>query len=144
MTVFVETSFLLSLATQDANSGAARKWWKANPDPIITSALVLFECVNALRNLKLRGLLTEEDAAEANLTLERLVIERLVVVRDIRLRLLMPESRRLIDHFAAPVSQGGMDVLHVAAARVLRMKTLLSFDENQCDLALSAELQTAP
>jgi len=144
MTFFVETSFLLSLATQDVHCGAARLWWKANQEPLLTSPLVIFECVTALRNLQLRGLLSQEDVREANLMLDRLVSEGLVVVQDVRLRLLMPEARRLLDHFATPVSQGAMDVLHVAAARVFRLHSLLSFDENQRALALSAGMQPAP
>ncbi|HWB04242.1 MAG TPA: PIN domain-containing protein [Verrucomicrobiales bacterium] len=144
MTVFADSSFLLSLVIRDANSRAARRWWQRRNEPLCASPLVLFECENGLRSLHLRGGLSEEEAATAKLLLEKFVSEGVVAIREVRLKLLMAEARRLLIHFARPVVHGSLDVLHVAAARVLRAETLVSFDDNQRGLAADAGFRVAP
>ncbi|MGI8603424.1 MAG: type II toxin-antitoxin system VapC family toxin [Verrucomicrobiales bacterium] len=144
MKAVADASFLLPLVTRDAHTKAAARWWAGHAEVVAVSSLALFESENALRSLRLRGLIGETDERNARRRLEGFTLQGLLEVHHLRPRLLVAEARRLIDHFSPEIPHGTLDVLHVAAARLLRAGTLASFDDNQRALAKSAGLEVAP
>lgn len=141
---FADTSFLLSLALQDEHLAEARRWWKRVNLPLHTSSLVQFEAENALRNMLRRGLLDEKTHAAAVLCLDRMIRDGSIMPIHFQTRFIVAEARRLITHFAPDFPHGTLDVLHVAAARLLKSTTLASFDKNQRALAKAAGLKISP
>jgi predicted nucleic acid-binding protein len=115
-----DSSFLLPLVTKDAHSKAAARWWAQHSEAVAVSSLALFESEKALRSLRLRGLITETAERDARRRLQSFTLQGLLVVHHLRPRLLVAEARRLIDHFSPELPHGTLDVLHVAAARLLR------------------------
>jgi hypothetical protein len=65
MTCFADTSFLLSVAGDDANTPKATAWLAAHPERICVTALVLFECVNRLHKWHLDGTLDDDEHRRA-------------------------------------------------------------------------------
>lgn len=144
MTCFADTSLLLSLVGTDAHSPTAKRWWHKLNGPLVTTALVIFETENRLRSMRLQKLLTKEEEAECLRNLSLMVVRRYLLVREYRSRILTAEARRLVSHFSSGIPHGTLDVLHVAAARLLKAETLATFDENQRTLAKSAGLKIVP
>jgi predicted nucleic acid-binding protein len=144
MNCFADTSFVLSIAGTDVNTKKASSWLAAHNAPVVITALVHFECINRLHKWRLAGMLSSEECQSALLRLDTLLSRRFVVAREVSLRSLSAEARRLINHFSPDIPHGSMDVLHIAAARILRCDTLITFDHNQRSLAKTAEFITAP
>ena len=59
-------------------------------------------------------------------------------------RRLYPESHRLVTHHFRRAPSGTLDILHIAAALILRADTFLTFDKRQAKLAAAAGLTVAP
>lgn len=144
MTCFADTSLLLSLAGTDAHSPTAKHWWQNLSGPLVTTALVIFETENRLRSMRLQQILTREEEDECLRNLSLMIVRRYVLVREYRSRILTAEARRLVSHFSSGIPHGTLDVLHVAAARLLKADTLATFDKNQRGLAKSAGLKVVP
>lgn len=140
MTGFADTSFLLALVVDDEHSTKAERWVRNHLEPLYATDLVVFETFNVLRSLRLR----EEEEKNGLLTLNTLLLRGSLIRRSIRTRLLTAESYRLVDHFSPRRPHGAMDVLHVAAARLLKIENFASFDDNQRALAEASGLHVVP
>jgi len=105
---------------------------------------VLFECLNRLHKWHLDGTLGKEEHRSALLRLDTLTARRFLTLREVRLRTLSAEARRLVEHFSPALPHGTLDTFHIAAARVLRCGTFLTFDRNQRRLAAAADLLILP
>lgn len=144
MTCFADTSLLLSLVGTDTHSPSAKRWWRKLNGPLVTTALVIFETENRLRSMRLQKLQTKEEEDECLRNLSLMVVQRYLLVREYGSRILTAEARRLVSHFSPGIPHGTLDVLHIAAARLLKADTLATFDENQRTLAKSAGLKIVP
>lgn len=128
----------------DAHSAKAERWVEHHPEPLVATDLVLFETFNALRSLRVRGELSQEEEKEGRLMLNNLVLRGGLLRRSLRMKLLTAEAHRMVDHFSPERPHGAMGVLHVAAARLLGTENFASFDENQRALAESAGMRLVP
>jgi hypothetical protein len=80
--------------------------------------------------------------AETGFTQARM--EGLLVRRETPAHRLYPEAHRLVTHFSSKAAYGTLDILHVAAAMILRADTLLTFDKRQAALAMTVGLRVEP
>jgi hypothetical protein len=71
-------------------------------------------------------------------------MEGLRVRRETPVHRLYPEAHRLVTHFSSRAAYGTLDILHVAAAMILRADTFLTFDKRQAALATTAGLRVEP
>lgn len=139
-----DTSFLFSLFGGDAHTAAARAWAIRTKQPIAITALNRYEFGNAIRFAAFRKVISQQDALNSLAAFDA----------DLRNGILQPASPDLADVVkeAARLSElhtisGGhrsFDILHVAAARVLKATLFLSFDANQRKLASTAKLAVGP
>lgn len=139
----VDASLLLSLVSDDEHSEAAEKWWHTNYGVVLVPELAAYEARNVLRSFGIRGVLAEAELVEARCALGVLSNVEFSL-RSLRHRLLIAESERLLNHFSPGVPHGAMDVLHVAAAKLLQADCFVSFDGNQRELAAAAGLEVLP
>lgn len=144
MRCFADTSFLLALLAYDGHSRAAGRWIAKYSETPITSDLVVFEAFNALRSLHLRGIIDAEEHKESRLILNTLLRRQVLLKYPFRTRLLTAEAHRLLDHFSPGLPHGTLDVLHVAAAKLLKADSLATFDKNQRALAKEVGLKVVP
>lgn len=144
MTVSADTSFLVSLYGGDVNTAAARAWMVTHATPILVSNALRFETGNALRLACFRQKITHAELHQALTDMASDFASGILIARDIPSPRLWAECTQLsISH---TLTQGvrAFDILHVAAARLLKADTFLSFDVRQRTLAQAAGLVVAP
>ena len=139
MRAFWDTSAVLSLALHDGCYPEARRVFASGKWTHTASPLVALEAENRIRNMRLTGELTAEEAGETLDWLDHTFALHHIKLHSIKdSRQMAAEGRRLIQHFSPGVPHGTMDVVHVASARLLRTEGFFTFDANQSSLAAAA------
>ena len=142
MSVYADTSVLVSYYLSDANSVRANVLLNSVSDSLIFTRLHRLEFANALELGIFRGHDTRSQADEfwsdlvADIRAGRL--QRTAVNWPSVFRTAMRMSRR----FSATIGSRSLDLLHVAAARVLENPDFLSFDQRQSELARAMGLRS--
>lgn len=146
MIAYADSSFTVALFTQEEDhKRQAWHWWNsAGLCQVMISRLTLLETENTFHNLRLDHKLTAAEFRQAQLGLEHARMEGLLVRRETPVHRLWPEAHRLVMHYSARAGYGTLDILHVAAAIILRADTILTFDKPQSALAIAAGLTVAP
>ena len=135
MVISVDTSFLFSLYGNDSNTPATVAWSKGNFFPISISPLNRFELLNALRFSEFRKTLKPGEASMHQKLFQNAIAEGRLVEAPTRLEEILAEAHRLSAAHTLTGGHRGFDVLHVAAARIMRATHFLTFDANQKKLA---------
>ena len=137
--VYADTSFLVSLYIQDANSAKAVA---AAPAllPVCLTPLLEHELRNAVRLCVFRRQIT---AKQREMALEHLESDKAAGV----LHALPLDWPKALKHAEAlgrrhteSLGARGMDILHVASALALKSRSFVTFDERQRELARLAGL----
>jgi predicted nucleic acid-binding protein len=141
MSVYADTSVLVSYYLSDANSQRANVLLTSLNEALIFTRLHRLEFVNALELGIFRGHFTRTQTDQAWNDL----------VADLRIGRLQRASpnwpsifraaTRMSRQSSASVGCRSLDLLHVAAATVLELTTFLSFDQRQTELANKVGLQ---
>jgi predicted nucleic acid-binding protein len=141
LTAYLDTSFLVSLYTPDTNSASALAAIKAAASPFPLTSFCQVELVNAV---ELRVFRQEITAANAKQVLAALTSD--LVSGFLRATptpaTVYDEALRLSRRHTAALGNRTLDILHVAAAVVLGLPTLYTFDHRQAQLARAAGLKT--
>ena len=135
MVICGDTSFFFSLYGNDANSPRAVKWAAKGTVPITLSPYNPFELGNALRFAEFRGVIRQGEAAMAWAQFESAVQGGRLLKPPCNLADVLDEATRLSSTHTLTGGHRGFDILHVAAALVLRADEFLTFDSNQKKLA---------
>ena len=141
MRAYADTGFLCSLYALDRHTprGAARM--KRQVLPLPHTWLHQLELRNALRLRVFRGEITASQRdASLNMILADLAGGVLVAASP-ALGAIMTEAERLSALHTETLGTRSLDVLHVAAALVLGLKELLTFDARQAALARASGLR---
>lgn len=150
MTAYPDTSFLCAMYVAQDNSPAAAAYFKAMPEPLHVSGLLLYEFRQSVRfqvwlhsRDKTRGYpQTIADAAlaklQANLDAGALVLLP-AEWADVHGR-----AEALSKRHTAAGGHRSLDVLHVATALHLKAREFLTFDTNQRKLAAAEGLKVKP
>lgn len=150
MIAFPDTSFLCALYRRQDNSAAAAGYFKALPEALSVSSLLLYEFRQSMRfqvwlhtQDKNKGYpQTDCDRALADLQTDLETGAAIVATVD------WPDVYRLAEVFSArhTVRRGhrALDVLHVATALHLGAREFLTFDANQQKLAVAENLTVKP
>ena len=150
MTAFPDTSFLCALYRQQENSAIAAAQFKAMPEALHISGLLLYEFRQGVRfqvwlhgRDKRKGY-PQADCDRALADLQTDLGNGAVVVVTVD----WPEVHRVAEALSnRHTMMGGhraLDVLHVATALHLGAREFLTFDTNQRRLAVAAKLKVRP
>jgi len=144
MSLYADTSLLVSYYVNDANSARAQALIHAVIDPLIFSGLHRLELRNALQLGVFRQLLTPAQSQAAWINVEK----------DIRADRLFPQpvnwvpvfrtAAQLAMRHSAGLGCRSLDILHVAAARRMAATEFFSFDGRQRSLARLLGLTVRP
>jgi predicted nucleic acid-binding protein len=142
LSIYLDTSLLVSLYSTDSNTEAAVESLEALPEEIVpvVSVFAELETVNALEARLFRG---EDTAAEILLARSALEDD----IRSGRFRLAyLPEAafsraRDLSLQTTAKLGTRAGDLLHVAIALELGVKAFYCFDRQQRELAQAMKLK---
>jgi predicted nucleic acid-binding protein len=132
---YADTSFLFSLYAADANSAKADVWRQANPAPLPFTAFHRLELRNALSLALFQQRLTLPEVQAAWQEVENDCAAGLLVARGgLWHRVLVDAETYALNHTPA-VGCRTLDVLHVAAAKLIGMTEFCTFDTRQSSLA---------
>jgi len=150
MIAFPDTSFLCALYRQQYNSPAAAAYFGAMPESLRVSGLLLFEFRQSVRFqvwLHARDKSKGYPQADCNRALANLQTD-LDTGAVVMVSVDWPDVHRLAESLSKRHTIAGghrsLDVLHVATALHLGVREFLTFDTNQCRLALAEKLKVKP
>ncbi len=136
-----DTSFLFSLYRRNDHSEKAKARLATLGQPLLLYALNLFELGNALRLAELRELLPAGHAVKCLDALAKDLSLGLWRESEIPLDEIVAEADRLSTSHTLIGGHRAFDILHVAHARLAKVKLFLSFDSTQLQLAKSVGLR---
>lgn len=143
-TAYPDSSFLVSLFSQDSRSAAAAAHMARTAEPLLFTPLHRIETRNALRNAAARGLLTDQERRAAFHRIDEDLREGLLVHHPAAWTNVFRRADELSEKHAAKDGQRTIDLLHVALALECGAETFLSFDQRQRKLARVAGLKVKP
>lgn len=114
--------------------------WREQAGPLVWTPWQQVEFNNAVRALKFRGLVMDEDIAAVMASVAAAVAAGNLSVVNLPEQRLWREAEQLSRRHSARLGARTVDLLHVAGARVLGCSHLLSFDHRQTDFARAAGL----
>ncbi len=142
---YSDASFLVSAFGDDSRTPEALRWLsKATDFPIIVSRLTLLEFDTAVRAAVQGGKLSQLDFQSAQLRLSQAVSAGYIKRMEVSPHQWFPQAQRITAHATTASVCRALDVLHIAAATLLKQPGFLSFDHHQRELAESEGLQVMP
>lgn len=142
--IATDTSFLFSLFGRDAHTLLAQRWAKQATQPITITALNRYELANALRFAAFRKVVSRSDALHSLAAFEADLKQGMLQLSPCDLTATVREAERLSDLHTLGGGHRSFDILHIAAARMLKATKFLTFDLNQQKLANAAGLKVGP
>lgn len=139
MNTYADTSVLLSLQVADVNARIAFKLVEESGG-LVWTPWQRVEFNNALRALLYRKQMTAAQFSGVEQSMRYLVESGFLKPCPLPAYALWQEAERLSVKHTAEMGFRTLDLLHVAAARVLRCKRFLTFDTRQTSLAAAAGL----
>jgi predicted nucleic acid-binding protein len=150
MIAFPDTSFLCAFYRRQDNSSQAAAYFKAMPEALYVSSLLLYEFRQSIRfqvwlhaRDKSKGY-SEAECERAMADLQTDLDTGVVVLATVD----WPDVHRLAETLSKrhTISAGhrAFDVLHVATALHLGAREFLTFDANQRKLAIAEKLKAKP
>ena len=141
--VYADTSFLVSLYVQDANSARATGS-AADLLPLLLTPLTEHELRNAIRLCVYRRQITSAQREQALHELDKDKTAGVLHEVPLDWPKAFKHAAALGRHHTEAQGHRGMDILHVASALALRAKRFATFDDRQHNLARLAGLEVLP
>ena len=142
MSAYADTSFLASLYVPDTNSEEAARRMQDVLLPVLITPLGELELVNALQLRLFRKEIRPTEARAAHSAFRADLQEGVFVMRPLADEA-FNRARQLASKWTARLGTRSLDILHVAAAVVLRADIFCTFDDRQKKLARAAKLAVA-
>lgn len=139
MSAYADTSFLVSLYVLDANSGAAAAQMKTATLPVLITTLGELELANAISLRVFRRELTLAKGRAAYSLFVKDIQAGIFVLMPLP-TMLFDRAKKLARARTPHLGTRTIDVLHVAAALLLRADGFCTFDRNQARLAKAERL----
>jgi hypothetical protein len=141
---YPDSSFLISLLIEDANSEAAQRYMARNPAPLHYNPLHRLEVRNGLRLRVHRGDIEKSERAAALRQIEDDLADGIFIHGPLPWTDALRKAEQLSEDYAEEIGSRAADTLHVAAAKLANIRHFLSFDERQRALARAAGLTVKP
>ncbi|MBC8125654.1 MAG: hypothetical protein H8M99_00695 [Gloeobacteraceae cyanobacterium ES-bin-144] len=134
---------MFSLYGNDAHTPRAISWMKSCRSSLTLTSLGEYELANALRFAEFRKGIAPGEAALFMAQFEADKTSGRIQIQVCNLADIIDEAKRLSATHTLTGGHRAFDILHVATARIVKAKRLLTFDANQKKLA-EAEGLVAP
>lgn len=144
MNAYADTGFLVTLYKEEATSASAASLMAGQTAGVRLSQLGELEFRNALHLAMFRGELTTNDAAPMQSLFQEDVANGIFIITPVPASTLFAKAMELADRHSAGLGTRSLDLLHVAAALLLKADTFLSFDERQRKAAKAEGLNVKP
>jgi predicted nucleic acid-binding protein len=144
MVAYADTSFLVSLYGQDANSAPAQQLAATFKTPLAFTALLRHEARNAVRLAVFRKEITPVECQAVLAAIESDTKTGALVVTPVDWAEVYAEAEALSAAHAEKLGTRASDVLHVAAAAAIGVKEFYTFDIRQKALATKVGIKVKP
>jgi hypothetical protein len=144
MSLYADSSFLVSCYLKDANTPQAKTYLSNLKLPLTFTSLQFLEVRNALKLGVFRQLFALSDATAAWANLQLDLRSGRLIKQEPKWSVAFRVASLLSNRHSATVGTRSLDVLHVAAAKCLRVAEFISFDSRQRTLAAIVGLKVAP
>jgi len=141
---YADTSFLVSLYSQDANSTAAQELAGALKAPLAFTPLHRLEARNAIRLAVFRHEITPAECREVLAIIDANIKAGALLEFPVAWAEACAEAEALSAAHTDKLGTRALDLLHVAAAAVLGVKDFFTFDIRQKALAVKAGMKVRP
>jgi predicted nucleic acid-binding protein len=139
LSVYADTSFLASLYILDANSAEASRRMQSLALPVLITPLGELELVNAVQLRLFRKEVQTAEARAADSAFRTDLHKGVFAMRPFTEEI-FARARQLASRWTARLGVRSMDIIHIAAAIVLRADSFHTFNERQRKLARAAKL----
>jgi len=143
MKLYGDTSFLFSYYASDVHSARADRWRQAHSFPLLFSQFNRLELRNAMELAVFQSRLTPNEAAEIWATVENDLKSGFLAFVQPSLADLFQEAEALAAAHTSRIGARSLDVLHVAAACLLKVDEFVTFDQRQTALLNCLGLKAA-
>ena len=144
MNAYADTGFFVSLYKEETTSARAAALMAKQTASVRLSQLGELEFRNALHLAVFRGELTAGDAAVMQKLFQEDVANGIFTITPVPATTLFAKALELADRHSAGLGTRSLDLMHVAAALLLKAETFLSFDERQRKAAKAEGLKVKP
>jgi predicted nucleic acid-binding protein len=144
MNAYADTGFVVTLYKEEATSATAATLMASEKVGGSFSQLGELEFRNALQLAVFRGELTANVASLLQSTFEEDVAMGIFTITPVPASALFAKAMELSDRHSAGLGTRSLDLLHVAAALLLKADTFYSFDERQRKAATAEGLNVKP
>jgi len=144
MLAYADTSFLLSLYGQDANSAAAQAVAATIKSPLTFTPLLRHEARNAIRLALFRKDITPAEVSTVLDAIEADTQTGALVETPVAWAEVYAEAEALSAAHTERLGTRALDVLHVASAAALGVKEFFTFDARQKALAVKVGMKVRP
>jgi hypothetical protein len=132
---YADTSFFFSLYATDANSPKADAWRQANPLPLPFTAFHRLGLRNAFSLAVFQKRLTPQEVQAAWQEVENDLAAGLLVPRGGLWHRILREAESMAQNHTPTVGSRTLDLIPVAAAKLLGIPAFCSFDTRQITVA---------
>lgn len=143
MSVYADTSFLVSLYVLDANSERAATYIQQAKLPILLTAFGELELTNAISLRLFRRELTPSKIKAARALVHKDFVDGVLLTKLLATSS-FEKAMQMARHRTPHLGTRTLDILHVASALELRAEMFYTFDHNQARLAKAEGLLVAP
>lgn len=144
MVAFADTGFLASLYLEEATSKAADAALGARREPLPITPLAMLELRNAFNRAVQRGNITAAERDALWQDVETDIANGFLVLTPVASDPLHNKARQLSDRYTPALGARSLDLLHLAAALLLKSEIFFSFDERQRKAAAGEGLKVKP
>jgi len=143
MRVYADSSFLVSCYLPDANTAEAQAYLAGRDVSLVFTELHDLEVRNALQLGVFRKVITRGQARRATTNINADLRAGRLLKTPVRWPTVFRLATTLSRQHASVTGTRSLDILHIAAARTLRLSAFASFDSRQRVLAIATGLANA-
>lgn len=144
MNAYADTGFLVSLYKAETTSANAAATMNQLQAPVWLSPLCELELHNAFQLSVFRGEINAEDAARKKQLFADDLANGIFLAQPIPGSALYSKAIELAERHSATLGTRSLDLMHIAAALILKAELFLSFDERQRKAAKKEGLRLKP
>jgi hypothetical protein len=135
MKAYADTGFIVSLYKVESTSAAAAETMGQLQAPVWLSPLGELELHNAFQLAVFRGEIDTASALRKKQLFAEDLVKGIFVILPVPAAVLYQKAIELAERHSATLGTRSLDLMHVAAALILKAELFLSFDERQRNAA---------
>ncbi|HEY3763413.1 MAG TPA: type II toxin-antitoxin system VapC family toxin [Verrucomicrobiae bacterium] len=144
MVAFADTGFIASLYLKESTSTQARAAIQAALVTLPFTPLAMLELRNAFNRAIQRQRITTVQRDALWRDIEADITSGFLIPTPIASEQLHDKARQLSDHYTPALGTRSLDLLHIAAALILKSEVFFSFDDRQRRAAAGEGLKVKP